>query len=120
MFRPFVGITLLFATFHASAQSSGSVAPAASCGGPKSVSMMLFNFQAPFVSETFARRIAQIVIEEKYPQSMFVAAGPSVALDAGSVWKITLKNALVSPGDKGYIPTINDAPSPRDLTVEIL
>lgn len=81
--------------------------------------MTLFNFQAPFVSETFARRIAQIVIEEKYPQSMFVAAGPSVALDAGSVWKVTLKNALVSHGDKGDTPTINDVPSPRDLTVEI-
>ncbi|WP_439640740.1 hypothetical protein [Nevskia sp.] len=69
MFSPFVGSTLLLATFHASAQSSGSVTPAASCGGTKSVGMMLFNFQAPFVSETFARRIAQIVIEEKYPQS---------------------------------------------------
>lgn len=119
MLRATFGLVLLLATCGASAETSQPATPVGPCGAAKSASMLLLNFQAPFVSENFAKRMAQITIEEKYPRSAFSSVVPGVAVDAGATWKVTLRNSLVSPGDTSYIPEINGGPTARELTVEI-
>lgn len=62
------------------------------------LSMVLHNFGATFVTEQLAVQLARIIICEKYPQDIFVAAGTPVTADNGDAWSLTFVNSLSSTG----------------------
>jgi hypothetical protein len=72
--------------------------------------MKLQNISGPFVSQSFAERLARIVIEEKYPKNIFSVQGSGNVVDKGDTWWVTFDNAL-----KGTIATM----VPIRLTVHI-
>jgi hypothetical protein len=84
-----------------------------------SLPMMLFNQGHPFVSESFAERLALLVFDEKYPKDIFSARGPGNIVDKGDVWLVTFENALVSPDDANALPTFDGKVVARRLTVTI-
>jgi hypothetical protein len=81
--------------------------------------MTLFNQGHPFVSKSFAERLALLVFDEKYPKDIFSARGPGSIVDKGDVWLVTFENDLVSPEDVSAVPTFNGKVVTRRLTVTI-
>jgi hypothetical protein len=72
--------------------------------------MQLQNISGPFVSQSFAERLARLVIEEKYPKNIFTAQGAGHVVDKGDAWWVTFDNAI-----KGTMATM----IPIRLTVHI-
>lgn len=72
--------------------------------------MKLQNITEPFVSQSFAERLARLVIEEKYPKNIFSIRGSGNIIDRGDTWWVTFDNAI--NGSMGAI-------IPRRLTVHI-
>ena len=51
-------------------------------------SMVVQNAVAPFVTEEFAKRLGNLVMQQKYPGFTFTAESPTV-LDKGDAWWVT-------------------------------
>lgn len=64
-----------------------------------SIMMTLQNQDQPFVSESFAKRLALLVIDEKYPKAAFIPREPATIADQGEIWTVTFENALPLPKD---------------------
>jgi hypothetical protein len=58
--------------------------------------MFLENYGSAFVTRHFAERMAQIVIEEKYPGNVLQFAGVADAVDKEGVWRVKV-NIRVPP-----------------------
>jgi hypothetical protein len=86
---------------------------------PMSISMMLLNHGAPFVSQSFAERLALLVIGEKYPGDLFVVRGKGTVTDKGEVWAVTFENALVDPEDPAALPMVEGNLTAKRLTITI-
>jgi hypothetical protein len=56
--------------------------------------MRLQNLAGPFISQSFAERLARLVIEEKYPKNSFSIQGPANVADKGDTWWVTFDNAV--------------------------
>jgi hypothetical protein len=72
--------------------------------------MRLQNVAGPFVSQSFAERLARLVIEEKYQKNNFSIQGPGSVTDKGDTWWVTFDNAV-----QGTV----QAMIPKRLTVHI-
>jgi hypothetical protein len=72
--------------------------------------MTLQNISGPFVSQTFAERLARLVIEEKYPKNIFSIQSSGNVVDKGDTWWVTFYNEI-----KGTMATM----VPTRLTVHI-
>lgn len=84
-----------------------------------SISMMVLNSLQPFVSESFARRMALLVIEDRYPPSVFSPKGTGMVVDGGEVWRVTFDNGLVDSSDNQKMVMIDGVVVPRKLTFVI-
>lgn len=84
-----------------------------------SFTMMALNSIQPFVSESFARRLALLIVEDRYPPDVFSPKASGVAIDDGEFWRVTLENDLVDQGDSQAIAMIAGAVVPRKLTFVI-
>jgi hypothetical protein len=73
-------------------------------------SMELQNLMGPFVTQTFAQRLAVLVLEERYTSNVFLPKTPVVAVDKGELWSVTVENAL---------PLQPVVVRPKDITVQI-
>jgi hypothetical protein len=62
-----------------------------------SISMFLENYGGPFVTRHFAERMSQIVIEEKYPNTVLQFEGVADVIDKEGVWSVKV-NIRVPPG----------------------
>jgi hypothetical protein len=80
--------------------------------------MMALNSVQPFVSEGFAKKIALLVLDDRYPKDAFLSDGTSVAVDEGDVWLVTFKNSL-SVENSESLPMVNGVLIPRTLTLKI-
>jgi hypothetical protein len=80
-------------------------------------SMILFNFEGPFISREFAERLAVLVIEQKWPKDVFARRGPGQVVDQGDTWSVTYENILGNANDP--IPTSGGKAVPRTLTIRI-
>jgi hypothetical protein len=80
-------------------------------------SMLLFNFEGPFISREFADRLAVLVIDQKWPKDVFVRRGPGQVADLGDLWSVTYENALGNANDP--IPTSGGKAVPKTLTIRI-
>jgi hypothetical protein len=77
---------------------------------PMDMFMRLQNISEPFVSQSFAERLARLVIEEKYPKNIFSVQSSGNVVDKGDTWWVTFDNAI-----KGTMATM----VPIRLTVHI-
>lgn len=84
-----------------------------------SLSMTVLNNGQPFVSREFAGRLALLVIDEKYPSSVFSVRGSGSVVDRGDSWSVTFANALVPPTDASPLPMLGGEVVPRRLTITI-
>lgn len=80
--------------------------------------MFLLNTQSPFVSATFAQRLALLVIEEKYPRNVFTAQWPGKVVDQEDTWKVTFENTVAQPDEQGLAMSGGQL-VPWRLTIEI-
>ena len=80
-------------------------------------SMILMNFEGPFVSREFAERLAVLVIDQKWPKDVFSRRGPGRVVDLGDAWSVTYQNALGNANDP--IPTSGGKAVPKTLTIRI-
>jgi hypothetical protein len=64
-----------------------------------SISMFLENYGGAFVTRHFAERMAQIVIEEKYPSNVIQFAGVADVVDKEGAWwvKVNIRVPPASP-----------------------
>ncbi len=83
------------------------------------VSMLLFNQEESFVSESFAKRLTLLVIEEKYPEDIFIRREGIRVLDQGEAWQVTIDNALVDAHDYSALPIIEGKIVPKSLSILI-
>jgi uncharacterized protein YcfL len=83
------------------------------------VSMLLFNQEESFVSEGFAKRLALLVIEEKYPKDIFIRHEGIRVLDQGEAWQVMIDNALVDTHDSSALPIIEGKIVPKSLSILI-
>jgi hypothetical protein len=83
------------------------------------VIMWLWNMERPFVSESFAKRLALLVLDEKYPKADFSVRGSGTTMDQGDTWVVTFDNALVEPGDTRAMPLVNGRFIAKRLSVRI-
>lgn len=84
-----------------------------------SITMMALNSVQPFASESFARRMALLIIEDRYPSDVFSPAGAGTTVDGGAVWRVTFDNSLISTKDTKKMPMIDGVVVPRKLTFVI-
>lgn len=84
-----------------------------------SISMIALNQGQPFVSKDFAERLALLVIEQKYPEDLFVVRGSAHLADKGDVWSVSFDNGLIGPDDKSPLPMVGGKLVPRRLTITI-
>lgn len=84
-----------------------------------SITMISLNSVQPFVSNSFARRMALLIIEDRYPPDVFSPKGSGMVVDDGEVWRVTFDNALVTENDVGKIAMVDGAIVPRKLTFVI-
>jgi hypothetical protein len=77
---------------------------------PMDMFMTLQNMSGPFVSQSFAERLAHLVIDEKYPKNIFSISGSGNVVDKGDAWWVTFDNSIA-----GTMATM----IPRRLTVHI-
>lgn len=80
-------------------------------------SMVLLNFEGPFVSRDFAEKLAVLVIDQKWSKDVFVRRGAGRIVDLGDAWSVTYENALDSGTDP--MPTWKGKVVPRTLTIRI-
>ena len=80
-------------------------------------SMVLLNFESPFVTRDFAEKLAILVIDQKWSKDLFVLRGAGRIVDLGDAWSVTFENALDRGSDP--IPTWNGRVVPRTLTIRI-
>lgn len=83
------------------------------------ISIVLLNQEGALVSQVMAERLAQVVVEEKYPRNIFVAKHPIEVLDQGEEWLVTIRNDLISDQDRSLVPMANGEIVPRKLVVRI-
>lgn len=81
-----------------------------------SFTMMALNSIQPFVSENFARRMALLILEDRYPSDVFSPKGEGVVADGGEVWRVTFDNELVDQNDSQAMAMVNGAVVPKKLT----
>lgn len=84
-----------------------------------SITMMALNSVQPFASKSFARRMALLIIEDRYPTSIFSPKGAGMVEDGGDVWRVTFDNALVHDADNKRIAMVDGAIVPKKLTFVI-
>lgn len=84
-----------------------------------SVTMMALNSVQPFASESFARRMALLIIEDRYPPDVFSPAGTGVVVDGGEVWHVTFDNSLINTSGGQKMPMIDGVVVPKKLTFVI-
>lgn len=84
-----------------------------------SFTMTALNQGQPFVSEKLARRLAMLVIDDRYPKDFFAARGTGVVTDKDAVWLVTFENALVDQDNDSILPMVNGVVVPRQLTITI-
>ena len=84
-----------------------------------SVSMIALNQGQPFVSQSFAERLALLVIEEKYPRDFFTVRGSGNTVDKGDIWLVTFDNGLTDPSDKNALAVVQGRVIPKRLTITI-
>jgi hypothetical protein len=71
-----------------------------------SISMFLENYGGPFVSRTFAARLSQLVVEERYPTNVLNFQGVADVVDQEGMWWVKVnvhippESPLVSLGAK--------------------
>jgi len=78
--------TLLFVMFAATTFSPG-VALCADAPTPE-VSLLIYNFNEPFVSRAFAERLGRLVMLEKYADVVIASTAPGVE-DKDDAWWVT-------------------------------
>jgi hypothetical protein len=83
------------------------------------LSMVLLNYDKPFVSETLAERLATLVVAEKYPPDHFVVAARPQVSDLGELWSVTLINSIRRDDENSSLPTSNGILIAKQLTVTI-
>lgn len=81
--------------------------------------MMALNSIQPFVSEAFARRMALLIIEDRYPPNVFSPKARGVVVDGGEVWRVTLDNELVDQSASQALAMVDGAVVPIKLTFVI-
>ncbi len=57
-------------------------------------SMDFQNISGPFITPSFAERLALLVFQERYSKEIFVARTPTTVEDEGDIWRVTAGNAL--------------------------
>lgn len=57
-------------------------------------SMDLQNLTGPFITRSFAERLALLFFQERYSKDIFVPLTPATMEDGGDVWRVTAANAL--------------------------
>lgn len=62
----------------------------------QSFSMMVLNKVQPFATESFARKVAMLVLDDRYTRTAFAASDSDHVIDGGDHWVVTFKNALVA------------------------
>ncbi len=86
---------------------------------PSSLSIFVLNHGQPFVSMDFAARLAQLVVDEKYPKDVLSVNGPPRVLDTGDTWRVVFDGVVPGP----TLNSLNPGPQPdgvsRRLTVVI-
>lgn len=78
------------------------------------LSMTLLNVDQPFVSKEFSKRLALLVLDEKYPKDIFVYEESVTVTDNGETWVVIVNNSIFSE-DRASLGSI----IPRRLSVEI-
>jgi len=81
--------------------------------------MMALNSTQPFVSEAFAKRIALLIVEDRYPHNVFSPKRAGLVQDGGEVWRVTFENELIDSNDSSPMPMIDGVVVPRKLTFVI-
>ena len=78
------------------------------------ISMLVQNFEHPFVGRHFAERLGQLVISETYQAAVVTVDQPPEVSDKGDFWAVTIKV------ERWLLPPIAGTPlAPRQLTVSI-
>lgn len=84
-----------------------------------SFTMLALNSVQPFASESFARRMALLIMEDRYPLNVFSPEGVGIVVDGGEVWRITFNNGLADESESQKMLMIDGAVAPRKLTFVI-
>lgn len=84
-----------------------------------SITMMALNSVQPFVSKSFAQRMALLIIEDRYPPDVFLPKGPGTVVDDGEVWRVTFDNDLVDENNHQENVMVGGAIVPRKLVFVI-
>lgn len=84
-----------------------------------SITMMALNSEQPFASKAFVRRMALLIIEDRYPTSVFSPKGAGIVEDGGDVWRVTFDNSLVHDAANKRIAMVDGAIVPKKLTFVI-
>ncbi len=84
----------------------------------QSFGMMALNSVQPFASEEFAKKLALLVLDDRYPKDVFLSDGIGAAVNQGDVWLVTFKNSL-HVDDSESLPIMNGMLIPRALTLKI-
>jgi hypothetical protein len=62
-----------------------------------SLSIFALNHGQPFVSMDFAARLAQLVVDEKYPKDVLLVTGPPRVLHMGDTWRVVFDKVVPGP-----------------------
>lgn len=79
---------------------------------------MVLNRVQPFVSAQFAQKLGLLVLEDHYPDAVFVVDGEGLVTDEGEAWAVTYRNQLVL-GDSRALPERDGVLLPRTLTLRV-
>lgn len=96
-------------------------APGCSSAGKamdQSIAMIALNTAQPFVSEAFAKKVVLLVLDDRYPKSVFRPQEGGTVLDGGDVWIVTFENALLKDNSESF-PIVDGELLPRALTFDI-
>lgn len=66
------------------------------------VSMLLQNYEAPFIGKDLAQKLARVLVESKYPEDIFVIEGDPSIEDEGDYWRVSFRNRLRTGVDVTY------------------
>lgn len=98
-----------------------SAAPGCSSAGKamdQSIAMIALNSVQPFASETYAKKVALLVLDDRYPKSVFLPQEGGTVVDGGDVWSVTFENSLLKDNRDAF-PILDGVLLPRTLTFEI-
>lgn len=84
----------------------------------QSIAMIALNSIQPFVSEGFAKKVALLVLDDRYPKDFFLPQEGGTVISDGEVWRVTFKNALLENNSDTF-PIVNGVLLPRALTFTI-